>query len=357
MSESMWLKSKIVTKNKFDPSKKYDVIIIGAGIAGLSCAYWLQKSSKNILVVDRGPLGIGASGRNAGFLTGGSINYFAYLLKTFRQDKALEKWSFTTNNVKSFKEEFDLSECEFIQGGTISLFDKDDDIEELYQATKILKNNGFDVEITQDYFNREGIHIKTDAMYDPYKVLVHLYQSLESKVDFAFDTEVTHVDKNTIQTNDHNKLQATKVIMATNYSLTQFLDLPIKPQRSQIAYYECDNSKIDSLNFFIPSKRIYFRKYQDGIIIGGLRMLDPETENTGNLGLNEGIQEALRLQCEELFGESKLNKAWSGIMGFTEDEQPLLGEKNGIYYLGGFSGHGNGYAFTMARELINNFIK
>lgn len=356
MNDSMWLSNSIQTENKYDESIEYDVIIIGAGVAGLSCAHWVNKENKKTLVLDRGHLGIGASGRNAGFLTSGSINYFAYLLKTFGKEEALKKWSFTTANVKNFKAEVDLSKAEFIQGGTISLFSDEDDTDGLMEATKLLQDQGFDVEVTQAHFNRKGIHIKTDGMYDPYQVLGLIYNKLKDSADFLFNDEVIKLDEKAIETKSGKVFKGKKIILATNYSLTQFLDLPIRPQRSQIAYYECDNSIIENLNFFIPSKRIYFRKYKEGIIIGGLRMLDPEVENTDEIALNDRIQKALGDQCRELFGESKLVQAWSGIMGFTEDEQPLLGEKNGIYYLGGFSGHGNGYAFNMARDLVNNYI-
>ena len=46
-------------------------------------------------------------------------------------------------------------------------------------------------------------------------------------------------------------------------------------------------------------------------------------------------------------------------MGFTEDELPISGKIEGEnqFYLGGFSGHGNGYAFKMAKDLIDKWIK
>ena len=51
-------------------SAKFDVLIIGAGAYGLSCAWWMAKrrTGARILVVDEGEFASGASGRNgAGF--------------------------------------------------------------------------------------------------------------------------------------------------------------------------------------------------------------------------------------------------------------------------------------------------
>ena len=52
-----------------------DTLIVGAGIVGLSAALHLRAKFPNrrIVVVDRGPLPIGASTRNAGFACFGSM--------------------------------------------------------------------------------------------------------------------------------------------------------------------------------------------------------------------------------------------------------------------------------------------
>src|SRR5581483_4531697 len=50
--------------------KKVDVLIVGAGAYGLSCAWWMAKrrTGASIMVVDQGEFASGASGRNgAGF--------------------------------------------------------------------------------------------------------------------------------------------------------------------------------------------------------------------------------------------------------------------------------------------------
>src|SRR5262245_55333347 len=49
--------------------ERADVVIIGAGVTGLSSAFWLCKAGMDVLVVDKGIMGWEASGRN-----GGSIN-------------------------------------------------------------------------------------------------------------------------------------------------------------------------------------------------------------------------------------------------------------------------------------------
>ncbi len=47
-------------------SAHYDVIVIGAGVTGLSSAWWLARDGKSVLVLDKGVIGAEASSRNGG---------------------------------------------------------------------------------------------------------------------------------------------------------------------------------------------------------------------------------------------------------------------------------------------------
>jgi D-amino-acid dehydrogenase len=44
------------------------VIVVGGGIAGLTVAYFLRRGGAEVTVVDRGPIGGGASAGNAGWV-------------------------------------------------------------------------------------------------------------------------------------------------------------------------------------------------------------------------------------------------------------------------------------------------
>jgi len=47
-------------------STHYDVIVIGAGVTGLSAAWWLARDGRSVLVLDKGVVGAEASSRNGG---------------------------------------------------------------------------------------------------------------------------------------------------------------------------------------------------------------------------------------------------------------------------------------------------
>lgn len=48
---------------------KYDVIIVGAGVIGIACAYYLRKAGLEVCVLDQGKAGAGASHANCGLVT------------------------------------------------------------------------------------------------------------------------------------------------------------------------------------------------------------------------------------------------------------------------------------------------
>ncbi|MFG1905663.1 NAD(P)/FAD-dependent oxidoreductase [Kribbella sp. NPDC048928] len=51
------------------PSSPGRVVVVGAGVVGLSCAWFLQEHGVNVTVLDRSAVGAGASWGNAGYLT------------------------------------------------------------------------------------------------------------------------------------------------------------------------------------------------------------------------------------------------------------------------------------------------
>lgn len=339
-----------------------DYVIIGGGIAGLSCAYWLEKKNCQVTLLEGEELGHGASGRNAGFLTGGSLSYFSHLLNLYGPKKALEIWNFTTENVALVKKELNLSKnLNLTEKGTISLFKKEE-LLKIEKAYSLLKKEGFQISKVDSILNYDGaFRIETDASYNPKEFIKVLETKLE-KTKIYTQTKCEHILKTSLgfEIKTNSKIFKTKkIIFATNSHLYQFipeLKEVIKPNRAQIAYYKTEMTSIEESNYLIPSERIYFRKYKEGIIMGGLRFIDPKSEETIEYELNPKIQEALDEKVSRFFGKYEVVERWSGIMGFTQDEQPIIGQTEGdkdIYYIGGFSGHGNGYAFKLAQKLVD----
>lgn len=352
------------------PTETFDLAIVGGGIAGLSVAFWATRLGLKCLVLEKGDLGEGASGRNAGFLTGGSLYYFVTLVEKYGEKKALELWRFTTENVALMKEklEFDKvkDQIDYHASGTVSLFSSNDDLQKIEMGYKLLKENSFDIDKVDSILDFErSYRINTDASYNPQKVILHLAQQLFRTTICTQTTCIKMYKKGSDFEIETNKgiVKSKKVVVSTNAhigKLVSEMGTKVSPVRAQISYLKLNADKLSLSNYSIPSERIYFRKFGEGIIMGGLRYLDSDTELTDEVELNEKIQTAIVERCQKYFGEVELIQKWSGIMGFTEDEQPVYGATKSdkdFLYIGGFSGHGNGYAFKMAKNLVDEYLQ
>ena len=87
MQKSIWLKDiKTLQTNELKKYFKTDVLIIGAGITGISTAYFLKDSNLKISVIDRSKVGFGVSALTTGKITYLQDNIYHKLEKTLGID-------------------------------------------------------------------------------------------------------------------------------------------------------------------------------------------------------------------------------------------------------------------------------
>ncbi len=66
--------------------QRADVCIVGAGIAGMSCAYELAKAGKRVIVLDDGPVGGGQTGRTTAHLANAVDDRFYHMESTHGEE-------------------------------------------------------------------------------------------------------------------------------------------------------------------------------------------------------------------------------------------------------------------------------
>lgn len=88
-SQSLWMATApSVHVPALEIDEQADVVVIGSGIAGLSTAYELAVAGKDVVVIDRGPLGRGMTARTSAHLTFQSDDGFERLIGIHGADKA-----------------------------------------------------------------------------------------------------------------------------------------------------------------------------------------------------------------------------------------------------------------------------
>jgi gamma-glutamylputrescine oxidase len=374
MSTSFWL-------DRSDKSDKrhFDAIIVGAGISGLSTAFWLKKEdpSLKIAIIERGRLGFGASGRNAGFITCGSVEHFNRMVSKHGLKEATDIWKFSETNLRLLEEHViqgKPDELQFEKDGCFSLAAQESEFEELKKVAEIM--NGLKIP-TEIYSQAQvaksvgakgftgGIKYMDDATVHP----IRLLERMASKIEGLTIIESTEVhgyestpDGSRIVKTDGGDFECSMVIYALNgYSAQMhpyFAD-KIYATRAQILMMEKVPRFMEGpcyANFYLD----YFRQLPSGeLLIGGFRQLEKATEVGYSDHLTDVIQGALhdfvRNHLPNYEGK-QVSHRWAGIMGFSKDGQPMVGALPGdgqAFFLGGYTGHGIGLAFHTAKALVD----
>ncbi len=373
MSTSFWLdRSPTVGK------RIYDIIIVGAGISGLSTAYWLNKEdpSLKIAIIEKARLTYGASGRNAGFITCGSVEHFNRMINKHGIEQATEIWKFSETNLKLLEQEIiedQAAALGFEKNGAYSLAAQENEFEELKNVSRIMS----DLKIPTEIYNADqirervgatnfvgGIKYLDDASVNPVALMNRMYSKVKAdlfELTEAIGIEQTSEGTRVLKT-DNGDFEAPMIAINLNgYSSTLhpwFKD-KIFPTRAQCLMMEKVPRFMEGpcyANFYLD----YFRQTPTGeLLIGGFRQIEKDTE----VGFSDHITELIQTALHDFvrthlpqFKDSKVTHRWSGLMGFSKDGEPMIGsipDDQQVFFAGGYTGHGIGLAFHTGKCLTD----
>lgn len=342
---------------------KYDVAIIGAGISGIGTAYWLNKLDPKlkVIVLDRGLVGSGATTRNAGFISMGSLALFGELVDKHGIEKAVEIRKFYKLNHELFRSELDLNEIDYKKNGSVSLSFSEKRAEQYDLLASTLNTEGFDISRVKTPLipNTEGFLDSEDGSCHSTKLLNNLQSKCKAKI--VENCEVFKVEDDLIYSSQGN-IQADKIVYCLNGYSNLLSNVPslISPVRGQIMVLESGKNVIPH-NMYASENKCYFRELPDGsVLFGGFRTLDPHNE----VGFDDSfttpiIQNALLNFSQSIphLSGRKVIHSWAGIMGFSKDHLAIVKEfSSNQYLIGGYTGHGMGQAFACAKVLAENIV-
>ena len=79
-TRSPWMDVRVTEAPALFRSERADVIVVGAGIAGLSVAYELVSRGRSVVVLDRGMIGSGMTARTTAHLATALDDYYKELV-------------------------------------------------------------------------------------------------------------------------------------------------------------------------------------------------------------------------------------------------------------------------------------
>ncbi|MBX2870410.1 MAG: FAD-binding oxidoreductase [Acidiferrobacterales bacterium] len=355
-----------------------DVVVIGAGYTGLAAALETARAGLHTVVVDAEQAGWGCSSRNGGQVSGVLKPGFASLSKRYGREQAAEILR-EGHNARTWIEQFVINEkldCDFKVVGkfrgahTSSQFRKlaksiDRAPKELVSDAVLVPRSEQHAEIGSDFYHGGIVHPK-HASVNPGKLHNGFLQRvIAAGAIICDDTRVLETVKRKegirVVTNRGN-IRARKVIVATNGYTNKALPW-LQRRVIPIGSYIIATEELDLglMNQLIPKDRMhgdtrrlvyYYRASPDRkrILFGGRVSLSESNPTKTGPKLH---QEMVRIFPP--LSNSKISYTWMGIVGYTFDSLPHIGQHNGLHYAMGYCGSGiamSGYLGTRVAQQV-----
>lgn len=345
--------------------RPYDLLIVGAGIVGLSSAlFYKQKNPKaRVAVLERGFIPQGASTRNAGFACVGSIGEHLADMEKESEENIKKRIVRRYRGLELLRATLGDEAIGYEHCGGFEFFRSLDKFKEVQY--EIGRFNGWmkellNEEVVYSIGELQGypvIHNRLEGALHPGKMMQRLVQKVsESGVEIKWNCKVEKSSsKGEICLSDGPKLKAKKVLFAANGFVSKLVpDLKVTPGRGFV-FVTNEQDPLPWKGIFHHDRGyIYFRNVGSRLLIGGARNLDEKEEATDQFGTNEKIKEHLIWFVSDVLKlpeHWQIEQEWSGIMGFTPSKTPILKQLDECRFVAaGLSGMGIAIGGEVGRE-------
>jgi glycine/D-amino acid oxidase-like deaminating enzyme len=352
---------------ELDGDTACEILVVGAGLAGLGVARELSLRGADVLVVDADAPGAGASTRNAGFVL--VTHPWVYPEQRARLGpagaRALVALARRTHEILERELDQDVGHR---RCGSLALADASvpDEIAALERIADVLADDGIPIERVEAPRACAGfgpaLLIPEDGEVHPGRLVAAIARS----VPRAAIARIEEIDPaNRVARAGALNIRFQRAIVATNAwtrALLPELERVIVPHRAQVLL----TAPLDAVHLDRPCYATYgfdyFRQRADrSVIVGGRRHLHLDAECTDLAVTTAALQDDLERFVRRhlpFAADAPIARRWAGIMGLTPDQAPLVGPlpraPETLFVLGGWNGHGLGLALGCAERLARS---
>lgn len=268
MNDSIWTKSvKLPRFNKLEGDKKTDVLIIGGGMCGILCAYFLDKAGVDYILVEGGRIASGVTQNTTAKITSQHGLLYTDIKKRRGEEYAKMYLSANEKAIERYEELSRTIPCDFERKSAYTYSQtRRDKIEEEVRTVKELGYEAEFTEATELPFSVSAIKFDNQAHFNPLKFITGLSQNL----NIYEDTFVREMIGN-IAVADKGRIYADKVIVATHFPFINkhgFYFLKLYQHRSYVTAYE-NVPKLEGMYVDEADLGMSFVCYKDKLLIGG----------------------------------------------------------------------------------------
>jgi len=317
MKKSVWTENvKLPEFESLSGDAKTDVLIIGGGLCGIMCAYYLEQAGVDYILVEGNKIVSGITKNTTAKITSQHGLIYAKLLKSGGKEKAQMYLAANQKALAEYEKLCQNIDCDFEKKDayTYSMNDRAK-IEEEVSAVDSL---GFDadfVQITQLPFEIKGaIRFKNQAQFNPLKFIAGIAEGLKIYED-TFVRELTPTEVIT----NKGRIRAKKIIAATHFP---FLNkhgsyfVKLYQHRSYVSAFDIAPN-LNGMYVDEDKKGMSFRNYKNLLLVGG---------SGHRTGKQSGAWEDLSNFARKYYPEARLQYQWAAQDCMSLDGVPYIGQ-------------------------------
>ncbi len=366
-----WLDEDYEPRPALDGRVEVDACVIGAGVAGLSCALALARHGVETVVLERSTVAAGASGRNGGFLLAGPAAFYPDARERYGRDRARRIYAATLETqAEMYALAAELGAGEWMQRvGLLRASASDEEGEHVRRHVEALREDGFPAELVERdalpaavaRYARNGCLTEHDGALHPARWIRALARGAEAAGARIHDGSpvegpVPAPGEGELRT-PAGVVAARQVVVASDGALPALVPeyAPrVRARRLHMTATAPLSERVTDRLVYSRWGYEYFQQRPDGrLLIGGFSDLDGEDSYTDSDSGSPRIWERIeRLIGEGLGLDAEVTHRWAGVVGYSDDGLPYVGEvpgRPGLYVAGGYSGHGNVPGFLAGR--------
>jgi len=316
MEKSLWQKEVNLPKSPtIQGDIKTDVLIVGGGICGLLCGYYLKKAGVDCVVVESNRIASVTSGSTTAKITSLHGAIYSNLINNSGFETAKKYFEVNQIAINEFEKISRLADCDFKKSTayTYSLNDRQK-IENEYNALKkISADTEFSTKTSLPFSVSAVVGLKNQAEFNPLKFIEYIIKDLK----IYENTRILDVDKDFAYYNG-GKISAKQVIIATHFP---FIDrrglyfLKLYQYRSYVIALE-NAPNVNGMYVDEAEGGLSFRNYKNLLLLGG---------GGARTGKPCGNWEELIRFKDKYFPESVVKYRWATQDCISLDKIPLIG--------------------------------
>lgn len=345
-----------------------EVVIIGAGITGLTTALLLERAGYDVAIIDAHPVGFGVTGFNSGHLTTLLLDLkFRHIIPAFGEEatriitRACEE---AIDQIEHLVNDYRI-DCNFRRLPGYLFAEKTSQLRDLQQEANAIDKAGLQTNRTYHvplpFPVEEGIHITDQAVIDPLKYTQRLAQKLsEHAVQIYENSRVTDIENPSqghfIVKTEAGFIECKELVIATHTPIgfRPLSQTRLEPLRSYVIGFRSDSPLPDALFWDMDEPYHYIRLAEDErgplILVGG------EDHKTGNTVNTAQCFQNLENYARARFNVLSVDYRWSAQLYNPADGLPYIGKTADAYIATGYSGEGLTFG-TVAARLITDQIQ